>query len=230
MLRPAIQLTPSRWLSMPTAQRRGLFFPARRTLRTNANAGAVPQRASALAHNHSVTNMRILNHVLLHITVHPNVGAAAPRQGIMAEKTIRSFAGNTIDDALRQELDRQLAFMRRGENLGENRRRRLMLDQYLRYRVSPAAPWFYSAPMVHQTAGDSRARPENPAFHSDIIHERQTNVTSTTLYRREIAVAASQPTVQPARSGEQAKEIADQVYRRVEQQLRMSRERSGRLF
>lgn len=202
----------------PMPGRGGGFYPARRIL--------LIRRAPAARQGTCVTNitnhLRLVNHLLVHVRIaggaHVAGAAAAP-----VWKTA-GVVSAVLDAVLREQLERELALMERGENIGANQRRRAMLRRTLETKPSRIVRNFYAVQMRTLTR-DSSATEKTEEFYSDIVHERvQTN--HRYYEQRTERVIESAPKAAPV--GEQeVHRIADQVMRQLDKRMKLQRDRNG---
>ncbi len=198
------------------------FYPVRRTRRPAAERAA----PAAGVKYHTVNHLHLVNHIRLRVSLHPPAVQRHTAFWGGGRKAVSRFAGELIDRQLRDELDQQLALMRRGENIGQNQRRRAMLGNYLLaqpYRVIRA---FYGVQMRALASENGAGLSGRDGFQQEIIREVHTRQTHTVHEQKR-----EQVLVEPSGSGqvsaENARRIADQVLERVERKLRLDRERMG---
>lgn len=198
------------------------FYPARRAHRLAENK----RMPAAGIKYHTVNHLRLVNNIQLRIFLHPPAVRRHAAFWNDGRQTVSRFAGELIDRQLRDEMDQQLALMRRGENIGQNQRRRSMLGTYLLaqpYRVIRG----FCGVQMRALASENGAGPSGKdGFQQEIIREVRTHHTHTVHEQKRERIQV-EPSGSDRVSAESARRIADQVLERVERKLRLDRERSG---
>lgn len=202
------------------------YYSAKKTLLRNGN-----NRERSLFSGKGVINivnnkLHIVNNIAFRIffsssKAHMRTGAELSRAKAVAE-----FAGAAIDNALKEKIDRELSVMQRGENIASNRRRRIMLKHYLSEKPYGEFRGFYGARMQYINGSSVSSERGNDGFHSDIIHERQTKTTHT-AYEQHSTQIIRQEGVPARAQDESARQIAEQVFNRIERKMRTDKERIG---
>lgn len=173
-------------------------------------------------------NLKIINNISMRVVALPSMQKVhrGARLDLGRSKTIAELAGAVIDSAIRGEIDKELSVMRRGENIGINRRRILAAGRYVNRQSSRIYQSFYGARMRLAPSTSTDEKSGGDGFHSDIIHERQTSVTHTSFEQHNTRIVGQDGASTRLRE-ESARQIAEQVFNRVERKLRTDRERLG---
>lgn len=229
VIRFCAKLSPARGLRPPQGGRlKEGYCPARLGHAPKAQGGSDPA-PSILRHSY-VANVHTVNNILLRVSFFPAGAPGGTHRPVLpaGAGTVRAFAGAFLDCLLRREIERQIALMKRGENIGENQLRRRSLGRYLaagHYRVLRR---FYSVQLLHYAKAACFPQEEPFPFQTDIITERRTQITKNT-YEQHNSTQILRPGGE-AEETRSASAIADQVFQRVQRKMRLDRERSGRFW
>lgn len=198
--------------------RRGFFPPPMVLLKSG--------RAPSWAGHKSITNitnhLRLVNNILLRISLPKTVMKSALLPG--GERTAM-LVSETVDNALRTQLDRELLLMERGENIAANQRRRAMLQKTLETRPVRVVERFYSAQM-RVLANSPAGAKESSGFSGDIIHEQNIRNNRTVYEQHTEQVIQGRSEASPT-SAQEVQRIADQVMRQLDRRMKLQRDRNG---
>ncbi len=172
----------------------------------------------------NVTNhLRVVNHILFHIHFYKEKPEQVP---FHQQKQGLQFVQNTMDQFLREQLDRELLLMERGENIAANQRRRAVLRRALEQKPARIIRNFYGVQMRILAGEPSSAQREG--FQPDMIREEHTRTTHTVYehhYQQFVPeqrqFSQSQVTVPDIRR------VADQVIRQLDKRMKLQRDRNG---
>lgn len=171
----------------------------------------------------NVTNhLRVVNHILFHMRFH----AEKPARGLFyQQKQGLQFVQNTIDQFLREQLDRELLLMERGENIAANQRRRAVLRRALEQKPARIIRNFYGVQM-RILAGESPSAGQD-GFQPDIIREEHTRTTQTVYEHHYQQPVPDQQVSQGRIAAPDIRRVADQVIRQLDQRMKLQRDRNG---
>lgn len=139
---------------------------------------------------------------------------------------IAALASETLDQALREQLERELALLERGENIAPNQRRKRMLQKQLGRKPAAVIRRFYSAQMQVLAPAASETPAEEPGFFPDIIQEKIKEVRE--FHTEQLLPLPADSRLEPdGISPRQTDRIAEQVFRKLEQKLKIQKHRNG---
>lgn len=172
----------------------------------------------------NVTNhLRVVNHILFHMRFHTEKPGMVP---FRQQKQGLQFVQNTIDQFLREQLDRELLLMERGENIAANQRRRAVLRRALEQKPARIIRNFYGVQM-RILAGESPSA-QQEGFHPDIIREEHTRTTQTVYeHHYQQSVPQQRQLSQGRVTAPDIRRVADQVIRQLDQRMKLQRDRNG---
>lgn len=172
----------------------------------------------------NVTNhLRVVNHILFHMRIHTEKPSLVPFQ---QQKQGVRFVQNTVDQLLREQLDRELLLMERGENIAANQRRRAVLRRALEQKPARIIRHFYGVQM-RILAGESPSVQQD-GFQPDIIREEHTRTTQTVYEHHYQQTAPVQQQLPQGRiTAPDIRRVADQVIRQLDQRMKLQRDRNG---
>lgn len=195
------------------------FYPAPMVLLKSTGA---PSRAAHKSITNITNNLRLVNNILLRISLPNTVMKSVLLPG---GKRTAMLVFETVDSALRMQLDRELLLMERGENVAANQRRRVMLQKTLETKPVRVVERFYSAQM-RILANSPAGAQEPPGFSGDIIHEQNIKNSRTVYEQHTEQVVQGRPEDSPA-SAREVQRIADQVIRQLDRRMKLQRDRNG---
>lgn len=202
----------------PMPGRGGGFYPARRSL--------LIRRTPAARQGTCVTNitnhLRLVNHLLVRVRL---VGAGGAGPAAAPVWKTAGVVSAVLDATLREQLERELALMERGENIGANQRRRAMLRRTLETKPARIVRNFYAVQMRTLTQNSSAARTTEEDFYSDIVHER--THTSDRYYEQHTERVIERASKASPAGEQEVQRIADQVMRQLDKRMKLQRDRNG---
>lgn len=195
------------------------FFPPPMVL---LKSGGAPSRGVHKSITNITNHLRLVNNILLRISLPKTVMKSALLPG---GKRTAMLVSETVDSALRMQLDRELLLMERGENIAANQRRRVMLQKNLETKPVRVVERFYSAQM-RILANSPAGAQEPPGFSGDIIHEQNIRNNRTVYEQHTEQVVQGRAEASPA-SAREVQRIADQVIRQLDRRMKLQRDRNG---
>lgn len=206
---------------------KGFYRPARLIFPPGLAQG---QATASSVKNNFVSNVKVVNNMLLRISVYSRGGTGGQSAWpLLRDNSIASFAGRQIDMALCNELDNQLALMKRGEDIGENQRRRKLISKHLASKPYHVMRNFYSTRLQNSPIGAVGERAPDASFHEDILTEHRTQNYQNSFEQKHTCIVERDADF-GAKEQVVAKKLADQVFLRVQRHMRISQERTGRFW
>lgn len=196
------------------------FFPVQMALLKQRAGGRGEMRCLTNITN----NLRLVSHVLLRVQI--NGGQKVSNAAIYPAATRALLVTEAVDEALRVQLERELALMERGENVAANQRRRQMLRRTLEARPAKVIRNFYAVQMHTLATSATPPASEGEGFQSDILHERTETKNRTVYERRTEQVVQTVPGASPAGERE-VQRIADQVLKQLDRRMKLRQDRNG---